>query len=64
MNDELVIKAIEIAKENPDEFCISLLKRKLRIGCIKCSKIIEILEEKGIISQYNSQKNLREVLIK
>lgn len=64
MDEELVIKAIEIAKQNHENFSFSLLQRKLKVGCIKCSKLIETLEEKGIISPYNAQKSSREVLIK
>lgn len=64
MDDKLIEKAIDIAKENQEKFCLSLLQRKLKIGCIKSSKLIDILEERGIISAYNSQKNIREVLVK
>lgn len=64
MDDELIIKAIEIAKENYDNFCSNLLKRKLKIGGIKCSKLLEILENKKIISPYNSEEKRRNVLIR
>lgn len=64
MDDELIIKAIEIAKENYDNFSLNLLKRRLKIGCIKCSKLLETLEERGIISSYNSKDNVRKVLLK
>lgn len=64
MDDELISKAIEIAKENHDGFCVDLLQRKLRIGCIKCSKLIEILEDRGIIGPFNPRENIRRVLVK
>lgn len=28
MDEKLIIKAIEIAKNNPDDFCVDLLQKK------------------------------------
>lgn len=63
MDNELIMKAIQIAKENPDNFCINLLKRKLRISHITCAKLLEVLEDRRIIGSYNAEENLRKVLI-
>lgn len=63
MDDELIMQAIEIAKDNRDNFSLSLLQKKLKIGCIKCSKLIDILENKRVISSYDFQNNKRKVLI-
>lgn len=52
IDDELVNKAIEIAKNNKDNFSMSLLQRKLRIGVINANKLLEILENKKVISEY------------
>lgn len=64
MDNELIAKAIEIAKENSGNFGMSLLQRRMKLGCIKCSKLLEELENRGIIGPYNPENTLRTVLIK
>lgn|GEM_PF-3529732 len=63
MDNELIIKAIQIAKENPDNFSISLLQRKLKIGHITGAKLLEVLEGRRIIGSYSPKENLRKVLV-
>ena len=63
MDEKLIIKSIEIAKENRENFCVALLQQKLKIGSIACAKLIEILENKGVISTYNPNEKIRRVLI-
>ncbi|AVQ45703.1 DNA translocase FtsK [Clostridium botulinum] len=63
MDDSLIMEAIEIAKENPDSFCVTLLQRKLKVGSITCAKLIDALENKRIIETYNPNENVRRVLI-
>jgi S-DNA-T family DNA segregation ATPase FtsK/SpoIIIE len=64
MDDELISRAIEIAKENQDGICVNLLQRTLRIGAFKSSKLIEELEMRGIIGSYDPSENIRRVLVK
>ncbi|KZL88726.1 DNA translocase FtsK [Clostridium magnum] len=63
MDDNLVTKAIQIAKENRDSFCVTLLQQKLKVGNITCAKLIDVLENRRIIEAYNPNKNVRRVLI-
>lgn len=49
---ELKLKAIDLFKNNPDKVGIQLLQRKLGIGVIKANKILYILEDEGVISEY------------
>lgn len=63
MDNNLIIKAMEIAKENRDSFCVTLLQQKLKVGSITCAKLIDVLENKRIIATYNPNENARKVLI-
>ncbi|WP_207130789.1 DNA translocase FtsK [Clostridium botulinum] len=63
IDDNLIMQAIQIAKENRDSFCVTLLQRKLKVGSIKCAKLIDVLENKRIIATYNPNENVRKVLI-
>lgn len=40
----------------------SLLQRKLRIGYFKACKVVDLLEERGIVGKFNGAKP-REVLV-
>ena len=59
--DELLNEAIRIVVEN-DQASTSLLQRKLKIGYNRAARIIEQMEERGIISGRNGSKP-REVLL-
>ena len=58
--DELLNEAIRIVVEN-DQASTSLLQRKLKIGYNRAARIIEQMEERGIISGRNGSKP-REIL--
>jgi S-DNA-T family DNA segregation ATPase FtsK/SpoIIIE len=60
--NELFDRAVEIAK-NKDYaiFSISLLQRRLNLGFIQASMIVEEMERKGMIGPYKDGQ--REVLI-
>lgn len=55
MSDELLPEAIEIVVEN-EKASISFLQRKLRIGYSRAARIIDIMEDKGIVSKYDGSK--------
>ncbi|MBU3189269.1 DNA translocase FtsK [Clostridium bowmanii] len=59
--DELLNEAIRIIVEN-DQASTSLLQRKLKIGYNRAARIIDQMEERGIISSRNGSKP-REVLL-
>ncbi|WP_010236105.1 FtsK/SpoIIIE family DNA translocase [Clostridium arbusti] len=59
--DELLNEAIKIIVE-ADQASTSLIQRKLRIGYNRAARIVEQLEEKGIISQRDGSKP-RNILI-
>jgi len=59
--DELLNEAIRIVVEN-DQASTSLLQRKLKIGYNRAARIIEQMEDRGIISGRNGSKP-REVLL-
>ena len=52
-------KALEIVKQHPDNISVSLLQRYLRVGVISANKILEALENAGIIdSPINGKREL------
>lgn len=60
-DDELLKDAIEIAmKEN--NISVSMLQRKLGIGYNRSSKIVDIMEQRGIVGAYDTKKMRRSVL--
>ena len=59
--DELLNEAIRIVVEN-DQASTSLLQRKLKIGYNRAARIIEQMEERGIISGRNGSKP-RDILL-
>ncbi len=59
--DELLNEAIKIIIEN-DQASTSLLQRKLKIGYNRAARIIDQMEERGIISGRNGSKP-REILL-
>jgi S-DNA-T family DNA segregation ATPase FtsK/SpoIIIE len=62
-DDQLVLKAIEILR-GANVCSASLLQRKLQLGYPKASRLIEILEERGIIGPDQGGGRGREVLLK
>ena len=59
--DELFNEAKEIVK-NTQYASTSYLQRKLRIGYNRAARLMDELEKKGIISQYDGEKKGRSVL--
>ena len=60
-SDELFQPAKEVVIENK-KASATLLQRKLRVGYARAARLIEMLEEEGIIGPYNGAKP-REILI-
>jgi len=59
--DELLDEAIKAVREMK-KASISLLQRRLRIGYTRAARLIDVLEEKGIIGQAESGAKPREVI--
>jgi len=59
--DELFYKAANIFIDN-NTASVSLLQRRLRIGYTRAARIMDLLEDKGVVGQYEGSKP-REVLL-
>ncbi|KGO12245.1 hypothetical protein NZ45_18835 [Clostridium botulinum] len=60
---ELKVQAIDIFKKYPGNINADLLRRYLKIGLIKANKLIESLENDGLISECN-KSGKRKLLIR
>jgi S-DNA-T family DNA segregation ATPase FtsK/SpoIIIE len=60
--DDLLDKAIEVVCKH-EGASISLLQRKLRIGYLRAARLIDLMEEQGIIGPERGGSRGREVLI-
>jgi S-DNA-T family DNA segregation ATPase FtsK/SpoIIIE len=54
-------EAVEIVKEE-GQASVSMLQRKMRIGYTRAARIIEKMEEKGIVSEPDSKTQIRDIL--
>jgi len=61
LDDDLLDKAEEIVREY-GRASISLLQRRLRIGYSRAARLIDLLEEHGIIGRFEAGGRAREVL--
>lgn len=61
-SDDLYENAVEIVSQH-SQVSVSLLQRKLRIGYNRASRLMDMLEERGIVAQSENGKS-REVLIR
>ena len=61
LDDDLLDKAEEVVREY-EKASISLLQRRLRIGYSRAARLIDLLEERGIIGPSESGGRSREVL--
>lgn len=61
-DDELVEEAIEVVKQY-DAVSASLLQRRLSIGYARAAKLMDILENKKVISPSDGSSKPREVLL-
>jgi len=60
-SDPIAAEALKIIRQE-GRASVSLLQRKLRIGYTRAARIIEDLEEKGIVGPPDPQTSIREVL--
>jgi len=63
MQEDLIEKAIIIAKENKKSFGFSLLKRKLQIGLVTCNLLLNELQELGVIECESDSRQQYKVLL-
>ncbi len=61
LDDDLLEKAEEIVREH-GRASISLLQRRLRIGYSRAARLIDLLEEQGIIGPFEPGGRAREIL--
>lgn len=59
--DPLLTKAIEMAR-NERRASITMLQRKLRVGYTRAARLIDSMEEQGIISKAQGSSQIREIL--
>jgi S-DNA-T family DNA segregation ATPase FtsK/SpoIIIE len=59
--DELFYQAAKVFLEN-GQASVSLLQRKLRIGYTRAARLMDLLEEKGVVGPFEGSKP-REVLL-
>jgi len=59
--DELFWDAVRVLVEN-QKASVSLLQRKLRVGYARAARIMDLMEERGVVSESDSNKK-REILI-
>jgi len=61
VSEEVVQQAIEVIRTTGRAYC-SLLQRRLRIGYTRSARIMDILEERGIVGPHNGAES-RDILI-
>jgi S-DNA-T family DNA segregation ATPase FtsK/SpoIIIE len=59
--DELYMQAVRIVVETK-QASVSMIQRKLRVGYTRAARMIDIMEEEGIVGPYNGSKP-REILV-
>ncbi|MFC1667764.1 DNA translocase FtsK [Chlamydiota bacterium] len=60
-DDELIPDAIEVVKQT-GQASVSILQRRLRVGYTRAARIMDSLEEQGVVGPYNGSK-ARDILI-
>ncbi|MBQ5716892.1 MAG: hypothetical protein IIV63_03875 [Clostridia bacterium] len=60
--DELLSAAVEVVIE-AGQASTSLLQRKLKLGYARAARIVDQLEEKGVVGAYGGASKGREILI-
>jgi DNA segregation ATPase FtsK/SpoIIIE-like protein len=61
LEDDLLEKAEEVVREY-GRASISLLQRRLRVGYSRAARLIDMLEERGIIGSFEANGRAREIL--
>ena len=60
-DDEMFWEAVKVFVESK-KASVSLLQRKLKIGYARAARLVDCMEERGIVSEIDSNKK-REILI-
>jgi len=60
-NDPLLVEAIDLSRRQ-GRASISMLQRRLRIGYTRAARLVEVMEEKGIVGPPDPSTGAREVL--
>lgn len=63
-NDDLMMRAIEFIVTNPESCSISALQRKLGMGFSKAGRLMDTLEEQGIVGPQEGSKGRKVLLSK
>jgi S-DNA-T family DNA segregation ATPase FtsK/SpoIIIE len=61
-DEELIIKCIEVARQE-QKCSTSLLQRRLRLGYTRAARMVDILEQRGVVGPGDGAKP-REVFLK
>ena len=61
MVDELFKEAVSVIINN-NQASISILQRKLRIGYTRAARLIDLMEDKGIVGPYDG-RNPRKIML-
>lgn len=61
---EIILKAAELVIDNPDKASISSLQRHLSLGFAKAGRIMDALEEKGVVGPHAGSKPRKVLMTK
>ncbi|MBQ8209031.1 MAG: DNA translocase FtsK [Clostridia bacterium] len=61
---QIIMKAAELVIDNPDKASISSLQRHLSLGFAKAGRIMDALEEKGIVGPHSGSKPRKVLMTK
>ncbi len=61
---QIIIKAAELVIDNPDKASISSLQRHLSLGFAKAGRIMDALEEKGVVGPHSGSKPRKVLMTK
>lgn len=63
-DSEIIMKAAELVINNPDKASISSLQRSLSLGFAKAGRIMDALEEKGVVGPHSGSKPRKVLMTK
>jgi hypothetical protein len=63
-DNEIILKAAELVIDNPDKASISSLQRHLSLGFAKAGRIMDALEDRGVVGPHAGSKPRKVLLTK